>query len=219
MIPMSQVNKANSCKVIGITGGSGSGKTTLARKLFIYFGAKSCALIGQDYYYDQSAEEDITRVNFDHPSAIDFKLLAKHIRDLKAGKEIQVPVYDFVTHSRAKQVELLNPHPLIIIDGTLILSQKIIVEELDLAIFLDVPEDLRFARRLKRDVIERGRTEVGVKNQFYQQVKPMHDEYVQPYKDMADIIATKNYSEGDILQQVVDYLRLDKNMINMTGQI
>ncbi len=178
--------------VIGITGGSGSGKTTLAKKIQSYLGAKSSIIIAQDsYYFDQSKkfDGDGGSVNFDHPSSLDFDLLAQHILQIKDSKAIQVPQYDFKTHSRLREALTVEPRDLVIVDGTLILSQKNIRENLDVSIFVDIPEDVRFLRRLRRDVKERGRTEDGVRKQFFSQVKPMHDEFVEPSKQYANFIA------------------------------
>lgn len=178
--------------IIGITGGSGSGKTTLAKKIQDFLGTKSSVVISQDsYYIDQSKkfDGDGGSVNFDHPSSLDFELLASHILALKEGKPIEIPIYDFKTHSRSKEVHRIEPRELIIIDGTLILSQKNICDNLDIRIFVDIPEDVRFMRRLKRDVKERGRTEEGVRKQFFSQVKPMHDEFVEPSRQYSDYIA------------------------------
>ncbi len=178
-------------KVIGISGGSGAGKTTLAQKIVKAFGPQNCTLISQDsYYIDQSArfDKDGGAVNFDHPSSLDFKLMASHAHDLKNKKSIQVPMYDFATHKRLIQSIVLESHPIVILEGTLLLSQKVVRDQCDVKIFVQVPEEIRFSRRLKRDQEERGRTVDGVTAQFYNQVKPMHDEFVAPSMNFADII-------------------------------
>lgn len=175
--------------IVGITGGSGSGKTTLSRLIQKAVGAERCATISQDsYYYDQSHlfDRDGGVVNFDHPKSLEFSLLATHLRMIKQGKVVNIPTYDFKTHSRTSTVNEFVPKPLVLIDGILILSQPDIVKELDYSIYVDTPEQVRFERRLFRDVRERGRTPEGVREQFYSQVKPMHDVFVEPSRDVAD---------------------------------
>jgi uridine kinase len=178
-------------KIVAIAGGSGSGKTTLAKALVGNWPASVAGIVSQDsYYFDQSAnfDRDGGKVNFDHPSSIDFKLLANHIDELRKGKAINVPIYDFTTHSRSKETKSFTAHPIVFIDGTLILSQAYLRSFFDCSVFIRTPEETRFARRLRRDVEERGRTPEGVKAQFAAQVKPMHDEFVEPSSAFANVI-------------------------------
>ncbi len=192
--------------VLGITGGSGSGKTTLARLLAKEAGEGTAAILPQDsYYIDQSHlfDEDGGRVNFDHPSSIDFKLLAQHLRALKSGKAIEQPIYDFATHKRLPRTEPFAPHALIIVDGTLILNAPEVRDCLDFSIFVGASEELRFQRRLKRDVEERGRTPEGVRKQFLQQVKPMHDQFVEPSSEHANAIISGETSLAESLQAIL----------------
>jgi uridine kinase len=178
-------------QLVGVSGGSGSGKTTFARDLAAALGPGSCAILSQDHYYiDQSAKfrGDGENVNFDHPEALDFILLAQHLADLKRGLAIQVPIYDFVTHKRLPETEGFSAVSVVILDGTLILSQPNIRQHFDHGVFVDAPENVRFERRLKRDVAERGRTPEGVLKQFNRQVKPMHDQFVEPSKAHATSI-------------------------------
>jgi uridine kinase len=175
-------------KVIGIAGGSGSGKTTFARAIEKALGPGQSAVLSQDHYYiDQSARftGDGESVNFDHPEALDFPLLRDHLLALKAGRGIDVPVYEFATHKRLARTERFEPLPVILLDGTLILSQELIRPCLDLSFFVGCPEKVRFERRLERDVRERGRTPEGVRKQFERQVKPMHDLFVEPSQEHA----------------------------------
>lgn len=195
--------------IVGVAGGSGSGKTTFAKRLLLKLGSDNCAIIGQDsYYIDQSHrfDRDGGAVNFDHPSAIDFNLLEQHLISLKSGNSIEVPIYDFATHKRLNETIKVNPHPIILVDGILILSQANLRTHFDYAIFIDTPENLRFARRLKRDVEERGRTKDGVTAQFMGQVKPMHDQFVEPSKHFSTLLV--NVDNFDLeLEKFADYLK------------
>jgi uridine kinase len=176
-----------SSRIIGVSGGSGSGKTTFARLLAQ--ARAGCVILSQDHYYiDQSAHfrGDGENVNFDHPDAIDFPLLAQHLAMLKQGAAVEVPNYDFVTHTRKRETEHFKPYPVIVLDGTLILSQPAIREHLDASIFIDAPEAIRLERRIHRDTTERGRTLEGIMKQFTRQVKPMHDQFVEPSKTHAN---------------------------------
>jgi uridine kinase len=169
--------------IIGVAGGSGSGKTYFARELQRVLGDKLCTIIYQDnYYIDQSHrfDGDGGSVNFDHPSSLDFHLLAKGLATLKEGKCIEVPLYEFATHKRLTQTLFCEPREIVLVDGILILDSEVVRHQLDEAIFFDTPEELRFQRRLDRDVHERGRKPEGVKKQFELQVKPMHEQFVQP---------------------------------------
>lgn len=181
--------------IIAITGGSGSGKTTFARDLLCELGDDSCGLMYQDsYYIDQSSKFDCDggAVNFDHPDALDFKLMADHFKRLKLGEDVDIPIYDFATHSRSKEVREFKNKKIILVDGILILSQELLRPFFDWAIFIDCPEYLRYERRLSRDVLERGRTAEGVKAQFDAQVKPMHDLYVEPSRKFASRVVNQD---------------------------
>ena len=199
--------------IIGVAGGSCSGKTTLANCLHLHFGTDHCSLIKQDsYYIDQSKsfDRDGGAVNFDHPSAIDFNLLAQHIIDLKNGKIIKTPQYDFTTHPRLDSTFLVNPMPVIIIDGTLIFNNPEVRELMDYKIFIAASKDLRLARRLKRDTEERGRKEAGVIEQFEAQVEPMHQEYVETSSNFSDyILQTEDFTNG--LNQVIKNINISSN--------
>lgn len=180
--------------ILGIAGGSGSGKTYFVRSLVKILGAKNCSVILQDnYYIDQSSKFDFDggSVNFDHPESLDFDLLAEHLRQVKEGRTIDVPTYDFKTHSRQKVVLKTPPKKYILVDGILILSQAHVRAHFNESVFVETSEEVRFARRLKRDVQTRGRTPDGVKNQFINQVKPMHDQFVEPSKQFANVIISE----------------------------
>lgn len=194
--------------LLGIAGGSGSGKTTLAREIFKYFGENNCCIISQDNYYrDQSHkfDHDGGAVNFDHPDAIDFELLTSQMAQLKNQESIQCPIYDFATHKRKNEVNQIKPKKIVILDGILIFTHSDLIDLFHHKIFTDCPEHIRFERRLKRDIEERGRTPSGVKIQFEQQVKPMHDEFVQPSASLADlIIQPENFDQH--LKSTIEFL-------------
>jgi uridine kinase len=177
--------------IIGVAGGSGSGKTYFAKELQSMLGDEHCSILYQDnYYIDQSAkfDGDGGTVNFDHPSSLDFVLLAQGLKKLKCGKTVEIPIYDFVTHSRKKETLLGEPKKVIIVDGILILHSHEVRAECDETIFFETSEELRFERRLNRDVVERGRTPEGVRKQFELQVRPMHNQFVEPSKRHAHTI-------------------------------
>lgn len=176
--------------IIGVCGGSGSGKTYFASKLQERLGRDRCEIVYQDnFYFDQSHRFDFEggSVNFDHPDSIDFERLAQTLLDLKNGRSSQIPIYDFVTHSRKPETLTVEPKPVILVDGILIFHAQEVRGLFDDLFYFDTPEETRFQRRLQRDVHERGRTPDGVKNQFLKQVKPMHDAYVEPSKAHAKV--------------------------------
>lgn len=196
--------------ILGIAGGSGSGKTFLARSIQQALGEENCSLIYQDnYYIDQSSKFDFDggSVNFDHPDALDFELLGGHLELLKNGQSIEIPKYDFKTHKRLNDTIKQKPQPVIILDGILILHSSHSLARIDKSIFVDTSEDVRYARRLKRDVEERGRTEDGVRSQFLAQVKPMHDQFVEPSKENADFCLDESLCYERAKAEIITLLR------------
>ncbi len=175
----------NKISILGVCGGSGSGKTYFANALRNKLGHSVADIIYQDnFYLDQSAQFDFDggAVNFDHPQAIDADLLAASIKKIKSGQIADIPIYDFSLHKRKQDVIRIIPRRLIIVDGILIFHYPQVRSLFDELVFFETSEELRFSRRLERDVLERGRTPEGVKNQFVKQVKPMHDQFVEPSK-------------------------------------
>ena len=180
-------------KVIAVSGGSGSGKTTLVGRLRESCGEAGILVIQLDHYYSDLshlAKEERDRRNFDHPQAFDTDLLHRHLAALSAGQSIDRPTYDFATHTRVQPTVLLQPAPVIILDGILSLHWAEIRALCDLSVYVDVDDDVRFIRRLRRDISERGRSVEGVIKQYLETVKVMHDTFVAPQKHVADIIVS-----------------------------
>ncbi len=179
-------------KIIGIAGGSASGKTTIANKLGDLSNkvGKVNIIRLDDYYLDhpELELEERKKINYDHPNAFDVDLLMQHIDDLKNNLEIDVPEYDFVNHARKTTVKKVTPSKVLIIEGILVLAIKEICELLDIKIFVDTPDDIRFIRRLSRDVHKRNRTLDNVIEQYLTTVRPMHKVFVEPSKERADLI-------------------------------
>ena len=177
--------------IIGICGGTGSGKTTIARAIVGAIGAERVILVEQDSYYRNLADmplDERHQANFDHPDSIDSDLLFNHLRRLKNGDAIEMPVYDFKTHTRNNETAHIEPKQVVIVEGILIFAEPRIAGLLDVKVFVDTPDDIRFIRRLKRDINERGRTMESVIAQYYRTVRPMHHEFVEPSKRIADVI-------------------------------
>ncbi|MBA2734924.1 MAG: uridine kinase [Acidobacteria bacterium] len=177
--------------IIGICGGTGSGKTTVANSILESVNASEVAFIQQDSYYRNLKDLPLDyrqAVNFDHPDALDNDLLVHHVRKLKGGGSIELPVYDFKTHSRLNDTVLIEPKPIVIIEGILIFAESRLLEQMDIKVFVDTPDDIRFIRRLRRDIAERGRTVDSVIEQYLVTVRPMHMQFVEPSKRYADVI-------------------------------
>jgi uridine kinase len=177
--------------IIGICGGTGSGKTTVANSILESVNASEVAFIQQDSYYRNLKDLPLdyrNAVNFDHPDALDNDLLVHHIRKLKAGGSVELPIYDFKTHTRLNETVLIEPKPIVIVEGILIYVDARLLEQMDIKVFVDTPDDIRFIRRLKRDIAERGRTVDSVIEQYIATVRPMHMQFVEPSKRYADVI-------------------------------
>lgn len=176
---------------IGIAGGTGSGKTTVANQIIEKIGKERIAILEQDSFYKDLADlpsERRIEHNFDHPSSVDFDLFKNQIETLKSGKPVEKPVYDFHTHSRLPKRIMIEPRPVLIVEGILIFDHKDLRDLLDVKIFVETPADIRFIRRLTRDIKERGRDIHSVIKQYYTTVRPMHLAFVEPCRELADII-------------------------------
>ncbi len=177
--------------IIGISGGTGSGKTTVANRILESVSASEVVFIQQDSYYRNLTDMplDIRGIaNFDHPDALDNELLVNHVQRLKSGESIELPLYDFKTNSRLSETRLVDAKPIVIVEGILIFADPRLLEQMDIKVFVDTPDDIRFIRRLRRDIAERGRTLESVIEQYETTVRPMHMQFVEPSKRHADVI-------------------------------
>jgi len=194
---------------IGVAGGTGSGKTTVASEILRRVGPERIVTINQDrYYHDLShlSEAELARHNFDHPNAIEESLLVEALERLKAGRSTELPIYDFSRHARTGRTELVEPRPIILLEGILILAIPAVRSLLDIKIFVDTDADLRFIRRLKRDIAERGRSVDSVIEQYQATVRPMHLEFVEPSKRWADIIIPEGGFNTVALDLVISHI-------------
>ncbi|MFA6845378.1 MAG: uridine kinase [Sphaerochaetaceae bacterium] len=195
-------------RIIGITGGSGSGKSTVVQKI-----SEVCSdfvFIAQDNYYRSASyfnNENITAFNFDHPDAIDSQLLLEHLHALKHNESIEMPQYDFVHSERTNVTIHIEPKPLVIIEGLMVLYDKQIRDLLDLKLYVDTPDDIRFIRRLKRDINERGRTVDSVITQYLEVVRPGHFNFVEPTKKYADLIIPEGGYNANALSVLIPFIK------------
>ncbi len=197
---------------LGVAGGTGSGKTTVAQRILDGVGRDRIAFLAHDSYYkdvDWRSEEQLQKHNFDHPDALDNELLIKHVEALKQGIAIEVPVYDFVVHRRTEETVRVEPRPVILLEGILLFAEPRLRELLELKIFVDTDADVRLARRIRRDIEERGRTVGDVLRQYMETVRPMHLEFAEPSKRWADVIVPeggKNLVALDMVMARVEQL-------------
>jgi uridine kinase len=177
--------------IIGIAGGTGSGKTTVVHQIMNELPETEVGIISQDSYYKEThnlSYEERTKINFDHPRAIDFELLVAHLKELKANNVIQQPVYSFVTHNRTDDTIVTHPRKVMLVEGILILANPELRDMFDIKIYVHADSDERLIRRLKRDIAERGRDMDEVINRYQNTLKPMHEQFIEPTKAFADII-------------------------------
>ena len=198
--------------LIGIAGGTGSGKTSIANYLLKKFGSEQLIVIEQDSYYKNNSALSIderNQQNFDHPDAIDIELFNKQLVSLLGGKSVEIPIYDFSIHNRRNQRQFVKPCRIIVIEGILTLYFQSLRKLMNLKVFVDTPDNIRFKRRLSRDVKERGRTIKSVTNQYEKTVKPMYNQFVKPSRDLADIIIT----DGVQNKEAIDALMSNINVL------
>ena len=196
--------------IIGVAGGTGSGKTTVSQHIQRTVGVKRMAYLQHDsYYHDQShhSSAERARVNYDHPASLDTDLLIAHVEMLRSGEPVDVPIYDFATHSRRRECMLVAPAPVILIEGILIFVEKSLRDLMDMRIFVDTDADIRFIRRLRRDVQERGRTAESVIEQYLATVRPMHLEFAEASKRHADVIIPEGGENRVAMEMIVSRIQ------------
>ena len=196
--------------IIGIAGGTGSGKTTVVRKIVESLPAGEVVLLPQDSYYKDSSHvpvEERQNINFDHPDAFDNALLIYHLQELKAGRAIDCPVYDYSNHNRSDKVQHIEPAPVLIVEGILPFVEPELCELFDYKIYVDTDADERILRRILRDVKERGRSLDSVIHQYLTTVKPMHEAFVEPSKRNADIIIPNGGENGPAIEMLAHHIR------------
>ncbi len=201
--------------LIGIAGGTGSGKTTLANRLVESFGEDEVTIIRHDNYYkrhDELPYEERCKLNYDHPDAFDNELLIEHLKMLKEGQTVEVPVYDYSIHNRSDEILITKSAPVIVLEGILIFAEPEICDLLNIKVFVDTDADVRILRRISRDVEERGRTLESVISQYLTTVKPMHEQFVEPSKRKADIIIPEGGENKVALEMLIERVKKHLNM-------
>lgn len=196
--------------LIGIAGGTGSGKTTLADKLVDSFGRDEVSILRHDNYYKRHDEMDYearTKLYYDHPDAFDTDLLCEHIRLLKSGQSIDMPVYDYTIHNRSDRTVHVDTAPVIVLEGILIFAEPALCDLMDIKVFVDTDADVRILRRIVRDVKERGRSLDSVISQYLTTVKPMHEQFVEPSKRRADIIIPEGGENMVALEMLIERVK------------
>jgi uridine kinase len=198
--------------IIGVAGGSGSGKTTVVRHIINAIGEENILLLQHDFYYRDLKHlpfEERTKHNFDHPASLETELLIRHIKALKEGYQIDVPIYDFTKHIRKEETNLVQPKQVILIDGILIFSEKELRKQMNIKLYVDTEDDIRLMRRIQRDIVERDRSLENVLTQYEKFVRPMHLEFVEPSKRYADIIIPRG-GENQVALDMVNALIQDR---------
>jgi len=198
--------KYNPTLVIGIAGGTGSGKTTVANEILYRVGSEIVSYVPHDAYYKDLVDlppNQKIQINYDHPNSLDTPLMTEHIKKLIAGEAIDLPTYDFTTHSRTEKTIHIQPNPVILVEGILIFTDPVLRELCDVKIFVDTDADIRLIRRIRRDINERGRTIESVLSQYENTVRPMHLEFVEPAKRYADIIIPEGGHNQVALDMVI----------------
>ena len=195
--------------VVGIAGGTGSGKTTITKKLMQRFGGDVSVIYHDNYYkaHHNMSYEERSKLNYDHPDSFDTDLLIQAVKDLKAGRSVTCPVYDYTIHDRSDKVIVVRPAKVIIVEGILIFQSRELCQQMDIKIYVDTDADVRILRRIVRDVRDRGRSLDSVVNQYLSTVKPMHEQFVEPSKRNADIIIPEGGHNQVAMEMVMERVR------------
>jgi uridine kinase len=196
--------------IIGIAGGTGSGKTTVVRKLIERLPKGEVVVIPQDSYYNDSSHvpfEERQNINFDHPDAFEWPLLAKHIEMLKNGESIEQPIYDYITSSRQAETVHVDPREIIIVEGIMALHDPVLRQQMDLKIFVDADADDRLIRVAQRDIVERGRTVEAVMDRYQKVLKPMHEQFIEPCKRHADVIIPQGGHNAAAINMLLKFVK------------
>lgn len=196
--------------VIGIAGGTGSGKTTIARGIAAALPKDKVTVIEHDHYYRDRADltaDERAQLNYDHPDSLETSLLVDHLAQLRRGLEVEVPIYDFVSHGRKVETTKTPPVPIIIVEGILVLVDEALRRQFDVKIFVDTDADIRIMRRIRRDIEQRGRTFNSIREQYYRTVRPMHLAYVEPSKRWADLVIPEGGDNRVAVDMVVSKLK------------
>lgn len=196
--------------VVGFAGGTNSGKTTFVQHLETELGSRQVAVLRHDAYYRHRPELTLSerqRINYDHPDSLETELCLEHLQGLLAGQSVPMPVYDFSVHLRSDAVEWIHPAPLVFLEGILVFCEPSLREEMNLKVFVDVEADIRVLRRIHRDIAERGRTLDSVERQYLETVRPMHDHFVQPSQQFADLVVLHGGENQVAAQVLLDHLR------------
>lgn len=197
--------------IIGIYGGTGSGKTTIVNMIASHFSSNDIEIISQDSYYKDNSDisyEDRCKLNFDHPDAIDFNLLHKHIENLRKGETVEQPIYDFKIHNRLKKTIQIKPKKILILEGILIMCHAEIRSIFDLKIFINANSKTRMERRIKRDIVERGRSRDEVLKRYIETLKPMHEKFIEPTKIYANYIIENQFNDKLNIDELLEKMKL-----------
>lgn len=205
--------------VVGIAGGTGSGKTTITKKLMQRFGGDVSVIYHDNYYkaHHNMSYEERAKLNYDHPDSFDTDLLIQAVKDLKAGRSVTCPVYDYTIHDRSDQVIVVKPAKVVIVEGILIFQSRELCRQMDIKIYVDTDADVRILRRIVRDVRDRGRSLDSVVNQYLSTVKPMHEQFVEPSKRNADIIIPEGGHNQVAMEMVMERVRAHIERGNNNG--
>ena len=200
--------------IIGIYGGTGSGKTTIVNMIASHFSSNDIEIISQDSYYKDNSGisyEDRCKLNFDHPDAIDFNLLHKHLKNLRKGETVEQPIYDFKIHNRLKKTIQIKPKKILILEGILIMCHAEIRSIFDLKIFINANSKTRMERRIKRDITERGRSRDEVLKRYIETLKPMHEKFIEPTKIYANYIIENQFNNKLNIDELLEKMKLYLN--------